>query len=123
MECACIGSSYDGGEWDFEPSESFPVARKRWKCGECGGIIAVGEKYACFSGKADDRWFLARTCMDCHSITEHLFCGYIYGCVWSQLSDHLHESGGEIGWTKIAKLTPKARGKVCDLIEQCWEVI
>lgn len=120
MECACIGSNYDGGEWDFEPSETYPSAKKRWKCGECGEVIELGEKYACFSGKEDGRWYLARTCMDCHSVTEHLFCGYIFGQVWSQLADHLHDSGGEISFSNIAKLTPKAREKVCDLIEQSW---
>lgn len=123
MDCACIGSNYDDGEWDFEPSETFPVARKRWKCDECGETIEVGKKYACFSGKEGGRWFLARTCMDCHSVTEHLFCGWIYGQVWSQLTEHLHESGGEVAWVEIAKLTPKAREKVCDMVERYWEEI
>jgi hypothetical protein len=121
MECACIGSDYDSVGWDFGPSETFPSAKKRWKCEECGEVISVGEKYACVSGKSDGDWFVLRTCMDCHSVTEHLFCGYISGCVWSQLSDHVYESGGEISWAKIAKLTPMARVKVCDLIEQLWE--
>ena len=123
MECACIGSNYDGGEWDFEPSETYPRAKKRWKCGECGETIELGKKYACFSGKEDGRWCLSRTCMDCHSVTEHLFCGWIYGQVWSQLADHVYESGGEVAWVKIAKLTPRAREKVCDMVERYWEEI
>ena len=37
MECACIGNEYDGEGWDFEPTESYPVAKK---IGAAGNVAA-----------------------------------------------------------------------------------
>ena len=122
MDCSCIGSDGDNCDfWDFEPTESFPIAKKNWKCQECGRVISKGEKYSGYSGKAEGSWIVHRSCMDCQSVTENLFCSWTFGKVWDALSDYIWDSGGEISWSKVAKLTPVARGKVCDLIEKCWE--
>jgi len=58
--------------------------------------------------------------MDCHSVTEHLFCSWYWGQVWEMLNERIQETG-EISWGKIAKLTQAAREKVCDMIEKIWE--
>ena len=121
MNCACIGGEYDGEGWDYEPTESYPVAKKNWRCGECGRVIPVGEKYFCHIGKWNGKFKVDRTCLDCRSVTEHLFCGYVFGQVWEQLTDHVHDNGADgLSWSKIAKLTPTAREKVCALIEKRW---
>lgn len=120
MNCACIGSEYDEGGWSFEPSETYPVAKKNWKCCECGRQIPKGEKYYCLTGKWHGEFFVERMCMDCRSVTEHLFCGFTFGQVWEDLRDHLYDTGGEISWEKVARLTPAAREKVCAMIEDVW---
>lgn len=121
MECACIDNENDFDGWDYEPTESFPIAKKNWKCGECRRTIPIGEKYSCHTGKWMGKFVIDRTCMDCRSVTEHLFCSWTYGMVWDELTDHLHDTIGEISWEKVAKLTPVARAMVCDLIERVWE--
>lgn len=121
MECACIDNGKDGDGWAFEPTESWPSAKKNWKCGECRRVIPVGEKYYCHTGKWEGKFVVDRTCVDCRSVTLHLFCGYTFGQVWDELTSHLYDTGGEISWEKLAKLTPTARGMVCDLIERVWE--
>lgn len=121
MECACIGNEYEGEGWDFEPTESYPVAKKNWRCGECGRVIPVGEKYYCHTGKWNGKFGVDRTCLDCSSVIEHLFCGHAFGQAWEQLQDHLHDHGVDgLSWSRIAKLTPAAREKVCDVIEDVW---
>ena len=122
MECACIGSDYDGDGWDYEPSETYPTAKKNWKCCECGRIIPIGEKYYCLTGKWHGLFFVKRMCMDCRSVTEHLFCGFTFGQVWGDLIDHLYDTRGEISWEKVARLTPAAQEKVCNIIENVWRL-
>lgn len=120
MECACIDTGSDGDGWDFAPTESYPVAKKNWKCGECRRVIPTGEKYYCHTGRWEGKFVVDRTCMDCRSIIEHLFCSWTFGQVLEGLSDALYDMGGEISWEKVAKLTPTARAMVCDLIERVW---
>jgi len=72
------------------------------------------------TGKWHGEFFVERMCMDCRSVTEHLFCGFTFGQVWEDLRDHLYDTGGEISWAKVAMLTPAAREKVCDIIENVW---
>lgn len=121
MDCTCIDSYYgDDDEWSVEPSETYPSAKKRWKCCECGGVIPVGEKYSCVTGRWDGKFVVHRTCIDCRSVTENLFCGYTFTQVWFDLFYHLSYSEGEIPWEKLSKLTPVAKDKVCDLIEEIW---
>ena len=121
MNCTCIGTDYDSEGWDFEPSETFPLAKKNWKCGECGRVIPVGEKYSCYSGKWNGKFIVDRTCMDCRSVTEHLFCGFTFGHIWQDLIDHLRDCGDNIPYSKISKTTPMARSKICDIIQGAWD--
>ena len=121
MECAYASSSYSDYEgWDFEPSSTFPKAKKNWKCGECGRVISVGEKYNCYTGKWEGRFVSERTCMDCYSVTKYLFKGFTFGQVWDDLNDHLWNCEGEISYEAVSRLTPTARSKVCDMIEKRW---
>lgn len=110
MECACIDSGYDDeGGWSFEPKETYPTAKKNWKCCECNRQIPKGEKYYCLTGKWHGEFFVERMCFDCRSVTEHLFCGFTFGQVWEELREHLYSTVGEISWEKV-----------CDIIEDVW---
>jgi hypothetical protein len=119
MECACIHEGLDF-DWDYEPSRTTIVAKKRWRCIECGRAIAVGDKHEFFTGRIDGRWDKSRTCLDCVSVIDHLFCDWYVGQIWEDLEDHIWCSGIEVSWVKLAKLTPYAREKVCNIIEKLW---
>ena len=69
--CACI-CAHDGGE-DYAAiyKETFPAAKKTYKCCECGGEIKAGEKYHCVTGLWDGVWATYRTCMPCNRIRDH----------------------------------------------------
>lgn len=121
MECSCIGTDYDGEGWDIGPSETYPIAKKNWTCCECREKIPKGEKYSCYSGKTDGRFIVYRTCLDCRSVTNHLFCGWTFECVWDDVWCHISDTQGEISWEKVSKLTPIAREKVCAMVEKVWK--
>lgn len=49
-------------------TQSFPKARKQYKCDLCGKTIEPGKQYSCFTGKYDGEIFTSRNCMTCHAI-------------------------------------------------------
>ena len=78
--------------------ETYQVARKPYRCGECGGMIQPGRKYHKVTGLWDgDYWVIHRTCMPCSRIRDD-FCkrGFIFGELCDIIRDCL-----ELDYTKI----------------------
>ena len=76
----------------------------------------------CLRDHEREKTFIVRTCLDCASIIDHIFCEYVIGGIWADLKDNLEDDPEFfIPESCLAKLTPKAREKVCDLIEEYWE--
>ena len=46
---------------------------------------------------------------------------YLIFMIFEYLKEHINEMGGEISEDCIIQLTPKARDKVCGIIEDYWE--
>jgi len=98
------------------------IAKKLHKCSECRRIILIGEKYEHVSGKWEGQFETFKTCSDCLSIRESFFCdGYLFGELLENLCEHISEMNGEISSDCIVDLTPAAKAKVCEMIEQAWE--
>lgn len=58
---------------DYDPPEFFQQrlvkhARRRHKCEECSGVIAVGEPYECISGKWEGYFNVFKTCERCYDL-------------------------------------------------------
>lgn len=92
-------------------------AKKNHQCGECGREIKVGETYRYESGVWDDGPDSHKTCMDCISVRDAFFCSFIFGQVWDDIRELVFDYDGELSGKKLLSLTPAARAKVCDLID------
>ena len=53
-------------------SETTPVARKSYRCCECGGVIPKGTRHIRFSGVWDGEWKNYRTCQSCAAIRDYV---------------------------------------------------
>ncbi len=119
--CSCI---YSGGSdnWPVYFWSTEPMARKEHKCHECKVVIPPGEKYHRDSGKWEKKFYTFKVCFTCREITNAFFCeGFAYGKVLDDLYEHIQEHNGQISEKCIANLSPAAREKVCELIEDHWE--
>ena len=117
--CSCeIEVDHDNGPEAFSASDR--TARKPHKCGECRRTIEPGEVYRHESGVWDGGPSSHKTCVDCVSIREVFFCGYVYGAVLEKLIEHIEEAEGQIGFAPLPKLTPRAREMVCGMVEDYW---
>jgi len=119
MDCSnIIGSDYDGDGQPALYATTKPRSRRQHKCCECRRIIEPGELYLRESGLWDGMFQTFKTCRDCQSVrNSFLFIGHQYGMMWEDLEEHIRECKGEVGSLHITCLTPKARARVCDLIE------
>lgn len=62
MDCYC---DYDAPEFC---TQTYPKARKKYRCYECAGHILPGEKYEYTAGKWDGDFVDFRTCERCHDL-------------------------------------------------------
>lgn len=121
-DCGCVYVEVD--ECCDVSCDTTRKARKNYKCYECGEPIAKGDNYKETTSLYDGRWSRHRTCVDCVSVKKHLYCsGYYYGAMWQGVEEHIDWCGAEMNYHAVAKLTPKAREKVCAMIEKHWEEI
>lgn len=120
MDCGCIYvGSYDASKFYKAGTQ---IARKEHLCSECGRIINKGELYEKAVGKWDGRLDSFKTCNDCLSVRDNFFCnGFYHEGLWEDLDDHIREYNGDISEDCLSNLTVRAREKVCDIIEYCWE--
>lgn len=95
MSCkdACV-TAYDS---DYSStafsSEKMPRAAKQHRCEECGAAIAKGDIHHYASGKTDDSFWSARTCLPCDEIRKTFVCGgWVIGSLWEDIRDQLFPS-------------------------------
>ncbi|KKL21218.1 hypothetical protein LCGC14_2447640 [marine sediment metagenome] len=121
MDCSCVYTS-DTDSMVCLIREGIQKARKGHKCDECYKNIIPGERYEYIFGTLDGDLFIHKTCLDCLSLRKAFFCGaWIYGELWDSLWGHIVECEGEILGPQMMELTPLARNKVCDEVEEYWE--
>jgi len=120
MECSCDISV----EVDVYPEfyiETNRKARKVHKCTECRRDILPKETYMTIAGKWDGVIQTYKHCADCQSIITQFFSsGFTFGEVLWLLADAISEGGG-LPEKCVSKLTPRAREKVCDMIQKYWD--
>lgn len=118
--CACV---YVGDSLMPEfHNASMPKAQKEHVCDECGQVISIGEQYERVTGKWEGEINTYKTCVDCLSIRNEMFCeNWCYTRLLEYLSEYVAEVKGDIPEKCLLSLTPRARGMVCDMIEEAWE--
>ncbi len=118
MDCSCtITCETDSGP-EFS-AESSPVARKVHICCECHRKIMPRETYSRVSGLWDGKFEAYKTCLDCLSIRRTFFSDYYVGGLWDELTEYIWD--GEVHESCLASLTPAARARVCEVIEEGWD--
>lgn len=125
MECSCMVSTCIDHEEAINVSLRHLKAVEPIECGECGKAIEPGEEYVFESGypyyeDSKDKLYLFSTCMDCKSIRDHFFEDWTYGQVLEDLEEHL-EQAETVQESCIARLTPRAREIVCEMVEDVWK--
>ena len=118
MHCTCQISN-DTGEQGQMFTKHNRKAHKEHRCCECGKTILPREEYRYESGKWDDEISSFRTCLDCLSVRDVIFCSYVYGNIWEDLWEQIRGYG--VPEACIAELTQRAREMVCEEIEESWE--
>ena len=123
MDCSCEIDASDCG--DYEPcafiNEKSHVARKPHRCSECRRTIAPGERYQYISGKWGGSLDVFKVCSDCEQARAVFFTnGYPLGAIWDEISSLVYDTNGDIPEACISRLTPRAREKVCEWVEDAW---
>lgn len=90
MPITCDCSCDDGERPDFYREET-PVARKAYKCCECGGDILPGQKYHKAVGLWAGDFQTWRTCQPCQAIRDEYCSG---GWVFGELAEAIRECLG-----------------------------
>ena len=120
MECSCdIIIDTSDSEADFIV-EKIRKSRINHKCCECREQINIGEEYehakCCWDGDITTY----KTCLSCVSVREMMFpAGWSYEMMWEDVSDFISDNGG-LNESCLSKTHPKAREKMCEMIEKEW---
>ena len=119
-DCGCISCEIESQASAFWGQVR--KARVEHTCSECGETIVVCQQYEYARGIWDNSPATFKTCLPCCEIRESLFCdGFLYGDIWEAVAQHVHDLGGEFPSSCLAEMSPQAREKMCDVIEQYWE--
>lgn len=121
MQCACFDAGVD--EFVGVLLEKEIKSRIDYPCYECGRMIRAGESHLFEKTVFDGRFKEYRTCVDCHSVREHLVESFYYGRVWETVYDCVLECGDHLPWVRFAKLTPLARARIFEHIESLWDLV
>lgn len=122
MSCGCIYTDCDGDGAVL--SQAIRTAAKKHDCTECQRTIEKGEKYEVYNGVFDGDFFTSKTCPDCLSARNEFFCGgYCLESIWDDIRTHIFELEGEISSECIARLTPRSREKLIEIIDDCFQWI
>jgi RNase P subunit RPR2 len=122
MECACeVSMDIDSCHDDFH-NRAERKAIKEHKCGECGKIIVKREKYQYMTGKSGGYMYTHKMCNDCHSILKYFYNGgFFFEQLWDDLFEFIRESDYTTNEKCLAQITPVAREKICDYIQENWD--
>lgn len=119
----CSASIDTDGEAPKVKTQKIVKARKNHICSECKRVIEKKEEYESFRGYWEYLgWNEYKTCSDCLSIRKVFFESFCFECLYDDLIDYISNTYGEIPEDCISPLTPRAKDKVCDLIERYWEI-
>ena len=120
MKCSCqIEIDHDEeSEMIFE--KDLTICENQQRCCECGIGLLPGTSYRKEIAKYDYEAHTYRTCIDCLSIRDNLFCGWTWTCLLDDLWEEI-EDGEDIPESCMATLTIPARERVCEIIETFWE--
>ena len=124
MECSCsIDGCCDDGAYDDHEEKILihNTPSVTIKCGECIREITLGEKFEWYRGQYDGETRTHHTCMDCVSLRDHFFCGWIFGSLWEYFGYHMDECNWEVPEKCLSNVTPTTRAKICEFIETEWE--
>jgi hypothetical protein len=119
--CGSCVITYEEGEIASFYNRREHTARKGHKCTECRRTILPGEQYEKVVAIWDGEFQVIKTCQDCRSIQDVLFCeGVMHGTLKEDLQMHIWE-GESISEDCLSQLLPGARAFICDLIEEYWK--
>jgi len=120
MKCSCqIETDHDEeSEMIFE--KDLTICKNQQRCCECGVELSIGDQYRKEIALHDYEAHTYRTCLDCISIRDNLFCGWTWTCLLDDLREEI-EDGEDIPESCMATLTIPARERVCEIIETFWE--
>jgi hypothetical protein len=102
-------------------SDNIRKARKEYICEECNIPINIRDTYSHEVYIVEGEIMQHRMCMVCRNIRDVLFCSWCYGLLMDDLRTEIVDGIDGIPEDLIAKLTPEARAKVCDMIEEYTE--
>lgn len=126
MECTCVIDPDIGGSEYIELKSKWTTAVRTFRCCECKRKMPAGKRHWLDVMKTEeddlslDDIDIFRTCVDCKSVRDNIFCNFYFKMLWEMIDNHL-DDGDSIPEECIAKLTPKAMEMVCEAIEEHWE--
>jgi hypothetical protein len=110
---------------DSDGYHSFRIrkAKKPCLCPECGKTIDKGEEYLFSTMFIDGGIYNSKMCKECESIVDNFFPdGYQIGNIINDLECYIDNSWiDDIPSSCVTKLTPKAKVKVCDILQRYQE--
>lgn len=118
MNCSCIINMGTDG-YARGVCDEWRNARKTHKCGECYRMIQIGEKYKCEKNVYEGELETFKTCTDCMSVRDALFCNWMYGEIWEAVGEEVNN--GDIPESCLAEMTKNARDKICEMIQERWK--
>ncbi len=119
MDCSCDASAIGCDSVVTLYQKYDRRALKYHRCNECRRAIKKNETYTIEKFRDDERFHTYKTCNDCQSVRQVFFSkGYYFEALWADMGSFIHDAKGQIPEDCIAQLTPAARNKVCDLIEE-----
>jgi len=119
VECACEFEA-DVDEICEALKDNIVIARKGHHCDECHDPILPGQKYRYETLVYEGRVFTHKTCLDCDSIRRHLCGCFQFGEIRQLVKEGIAQECIP-SESQISRLTPAARGWVCEIVEELWE--
>jgi len=120
MSCACLIEMDHEEDSEIIFEKKLTICKNQQKCCECGISLTAGDQYLKEIAIYDCEVYTYRTCIDCISIRNNIFCGWMWTNILQNLQAEIEWSGG-VSESCISVLTLKAKERVCDMIEAYWE--
>lgn len=122
MECSMnIDMDCYDGYYETIEQKIIESSGEKVVCGECRAVIEKGQNYEKYVGEIDNEINTHITCSDCLSMRDTFFYSFTFRNIWEDLEGEFDQIDYEVPEACLRDLTPKAREKVCGLIEEFWE--